>query len=69
MNFIFTVLADVVTSLRVTTLLEVLSLIIVIMLLSSPGAIATIIGAGTKLGIYHHVKDEKKAKEEPVSLS
>lgn len=64
MNFILTVLTDVATSLRVTTWLEVMSLVIVIMLLSSPGAIGTIIGLGTKIGIFQHVKAEQEAKAE-----
>jgi len=63
MNYILTVLADVVTSLHITTWLEVMSIIIVLMLLSSPGAIATIIGAGTKLGVYQHVREEKQGED------
>lgn len=64
MNLIITVLADVVTSLRVTTWLELMSLFTVIMLLSSPGAAGTILGVGAKLGIYAHIKEEKQAKED-----
>ena len=64
MNLILTVLTDVVTSLRITTWLQVMSVIIVLMLLSSPGAVATVIAVGTKLGLFTHVREQKKAKAE-----
>jgi len=62
-NLIYTILVDIVTSLRITNWLEIMALITCVMLLGSPGGIATILGAGTKLGIYNHVKRGKEATE------
>lgn len=59
LNLIITILSEVAMSLQITRLLEVASLIVVVMLLCSPGIVATILGVGTKLGIYHHVKESK----------
>lgn len=67
MNFILTVLTDVVTSLHITTWLQLMSLIIVIMLLSSPGAVATILGAGVKLGVYNYAREQRKDEGEDHS--
>lgn len=64
MDLILTVLTEVATSLRLTTWLELMALVIVLMLLSSPGVIATIVGAGSKLGIFLHIKSEKQAAGE-----
>ena len=59
------IIIDIVGSLRITNLLQVLSLIVVGFLLSSPGVVATVIGISTKLGIYEHITsgDHKKDKE------
>ncbi len=62
-NLIMTALYEIITSLRLTNWLEFMSIFTVIMLLGSPGAIATIIGAGSKLGIYHFVRESKDASD------
>ncbi|MDJ0834944.1 MAG: hypothetical protein QNK37_00425 [Acidobacteriota bacterium] len=62
-NLIMTALYEIVMSLKLTTWLEFMSIFTVIMLLGSPGAIATIIGAGSKLGIYHFVRENKEASD------
>ena len=63
-NLIANVLGDIVMSLQFSGWLEVMAIITCLMLLGSPGAIATILGAGTKLGIYNFVRENKKAKAE-----
>ena len=62
-NLIYTVIVDIITSLRITTWLEIMALFTCVMLLGSPGGIATILGAGTKLGIYNYVKRGEEATE------
>ena len=62
-NLIFTALYDIVTSLQLTRWLEFMALFMVIMLLGSPGTIATIIGAGTKLGIFTFIREEREASD------
>ena len=59
-HLIFTIFSDIVSSLQVSRSLEVMSLITVCMLLGSPGIIATILGAGTKLGIFSYILDENE---------
>lgn len=58
MELILTVLIDIVTSARITSLLEVASVIVCVCLLSSPGVAATIVGVTTKLGIMQHLKED-----------
>ena len=61
-NLIMTFLTDLFSSLRLTRGLEFMSIVVVLMLFSSPGVIATIIGGSVKLGIFDHLK--KKPAEE-----
>lgn len=58
MNLILTILSDIVFSLNLTKPLCFLALVVVLFLVSSPGAIATIIGVCTKLGIATHMKEQ-----------
>ncbi len=62
-NLIFTALIEIVTSLNLGSWLHCLSLLVVICLMSSPGACATVIGVSAKLGIGAHAldKDRKRA--------
>lgn len=59
-NLIFTALYEIVTSLNLGTWLHCLSLLIVVCLMSSPGACATVIGVSAKLGIGAHALDKDK---------
>ena len=59
--FFLTMITEIITAFDFSRPLCFLAIVVVIMLLSSPGAIATIIGAGTKLGIFLHIREEKKA--------
>ena len=59
-HLLFTILSDIVMSLRVTRGLEIMSLITVCMLLGSPGVIATLLGISTKLGILSYALNEDK---------
>lgn len=61
-NLILTALYDIVTSLKITNWLELMSIVICIMLLGSPGAIGTILGAGTKLGIFQYATRDQEAE-------
>ena len=59
LNFIITAVYELLISLQLTSVLEFMSIIVVIMLLGSPGAVATTLAVGTKLGIRAHVKERK----------
>ena len=59
-HFFLTIITEILTSFDFSRPLCFLSILIVVMLLSSPGAIGTIIGAGAKLGIFLHIKEEKE---------
>lgn len=59
-NLVFTIVYDIISSIRLTSLLEFGGLIIVCMLFCSPTSVATILGASTKLGIFSHLRDRKK---------
>ena len=61
-NLIYTVLIDVITSLRFTRVLEFASIAVVLMLFSSPGTVFGTVGVGAKLGILSFIfkKDEEE---------
>ena len=61
-NLIITALYDIITSLSFESWIYFMSIIVCIMLLGSPGAIGTILGAGTKLGIFNFLKEEHENK-------
>lgn len=58
MDLILTIITDIVTSLRLTRILEFASLLVCICLLSSPGVSATIVGVTAKLGLMQHLKED-----------
>ncbi|CAM2065922.1 hypothetical protein SCOR_11120 [Sulfidibacter corallicola] len=62
-NLIFTALYEIVMSLRVTSLLQLMGIVIVVCLMSSPGACATVIGISAKLGIAQHAINKGKEKK------
>ena len=63
-HMIITIIQEIIQAANFSRPLMFMSIVVVIFLISSPGAIATIIGAGTKLGIYNHLRSEKQAANE-----
>ncbi|MBO1321165.1 hypothetical protein [Acanthopleuribacter pedis] len=59
-NLIFTALYEIVFSLNLSTWLHVLGLFVVICLMSSPGACATVVGVAAKMGIGAHALDKER---------
>ena len=62
-HFFLTMITDIIISLRFDDILCFAAIIVVLMLFSSPGAVATILGAGAKLGtaVYMMNGDDKEA--------
>jgi len=55
----FAVIYDIVTSLSLfRSPLELVGLIVVICLLSSPGLMFTMVGLGAKVGFFQHIKEQ-----------
>ena len=59
-HFFLTIITEILTSFDFSRPLCFMAIIVVVMLLSSPGTIGTIIGAGAKLGIFLHIKEEQE---------
>ncbi|PIE01203.1 MAG: hypothetical protein CSA81_12660 [Acidobacteria bacterium] len=54
------VLYDIVTSINLSGPLQWVALLVVICLLSSPGAMFTMVGLGAKVGFARHLMDKAK---------
>ena len=59
-NLLYTMFVEIFGSISLTSGLKFMSLIVVLMLLSSPGVAATILLLGGKLGILSHVREQRK---------
>jgi hypothetical protein len=64
MNLILTILTDIITSLRLFSVLEIVAIFVCINLLSFPGISATIVGVTAKLGIMQHLKEDFSQADE-----
>lgn len=58
-NFFLTLFTELLGAFDFTRPLCFLAMFVVIMLISSPGTIASIIALGTKLGIFLHIKEKR----------
>lgn len=58
--FFLTMITEIITSLRVTNVMQAAAIVVVLMLFGSPSTVGTIIGVGTKMGILNHIKDPEK---------
>ena len=61
--FIWTMIVEIVTSLTFNHPLHFMSIVVVLMLFTSPGAVATILASGVKLGAFTFWKEEKAKKQ------
>ena len=58
------ILTDIITSIQIDNLLEVVALIVCIFLMSSPGIAFTAIGVSAKLGLFAHVREPEDVGSE-----
>ena len=65
-NFFVTMIGEMIFSLDFSRPLMFAAIIVVLFLLSSPGAAATLIAVGVKLGSWNYIK-EKKAQAQQES--
>jgi len=56
----FTVISEILMSIKITSWLEVVAVVVVVALLSSPGLAGTALGVGTKIGIIKHITGRKE---------
>ena len=63
-HFVLSMIGDIITSLQLTEQLHFMAVIVVLMLFSSPGAVATILAVGAKLGVISYIREEKKHQKE-----
>jgi len=59
--FFLTMITEIITSLRVTNVMQCAAIVVVLMLFGSPSSVGTILGVGTKLGILSHIRESKKS--------
>ena len=62
-DLILTILTDIVTSVRLTRVLEFASIVVVLMLFSSPGAVFSTLGIGAKAGMVDYALRPDEDKE------
>jgi uncharacterized membrane protein YkvI len=64
LTFIITILQEIWMSLKLSGVLSIMAIIVCVMLLASPGAVATIIGGALKLGSWQHAKENRQKLQE-----
>ncbi len=63
-ELIVTILIEMITTLQLGRILEFISIGVVIMLLGSPGAVATVLGVSAKTGMYQHFREQNQGQKE-----
>lgn len=60
LTFFITMLQEILMSFNFTRAIMFMAIIVCIMLLSSPGAVATLIGGSLKIGSWQHAKENRE---------
>ena len=67
LHFLYNIISDLLMSISLSEQLHFMSVVVVLMLFSSPGAVATIMAFGIKLGIFSYTRDQKRSRKEEAA--